>query len=100
MSIELSLDTCMTTHSGTFDVVHDGKITIGRLGAARRNLLVDYVAERAPHLVRDGAVALGSFSAGKALTFVDVRDFVFNLLLYAEIRDRFRIEHKKRHATG
>jgi hypothetical protein len=98
MSLEMSLDTCLKVRSRGFDVVHDGKITVGQLGAARRDLLIEFVAQRAPDLVRDGAIALGSFPEGRALEFVDVKGFVFNLLRYADIRDRFRIQHKNRRA--
>jgi hypothetical protein len=95
MSLELSLDACLRPHRASFDVVHDGRITVGRLGAARRDLLLDFVRQEAPELVREGAVWLGSFHTGRVLTFADVSELVFNLLHYAEIRDRFRAEYKK-----
>jgi hypothetical protein len=94
MSLELSLDTCLTKHAGRFEIVHDGKITVGRLGAAKRELLVSYVAERAPHLVRGKSIMLGSFAARQLLTFADVSNIAFNLLHYAEIRDRFRVDYR------
>ena len=76
MSLELSLDTCLTLGSRDFHVVHDGKITVGRPGGAKRDLLITCVAEQAPHLVRDGTVFLGSFATGRVLTFADVDQFV------------------------
>jgi len=95
MSLELSLDTCLTQHRGRSDVVHDGKITVGRLGAAKRDRLIAFVAKDAPHLVRDSSVVLGSFPSGRPLAFADVSQLVFNLLHYAEIRDRFRAEYRR-----
>ncbi|MGO9838304.1 MAG: type I restriction enzyme HsdR N-terminal domain-containing protein [Polyangiaceae bacterium] len=94
MSLELSLDASLKPRSGAFDVTHDGKITVGRLGAAKRDVLLDFVAKHAPQLVRGRSVALGSFPAGRVLTFADASELVFNLLHYAEIRDRFRADYK------
>jgi hypothetical protein len=95
MSLELSLDTCLRPRAGVCEIIHDGKITIGRLGAAKRDLLIDYVADQAPHLVRGRSVVLGSFPVGETLEFIDVRELVLNLLHYAEIRDRFRADYKR-----
>lgn len=95
MSLEMSLDTCLKMRPRGFDVIHDGKITVGRLGAAKRDLLVDYVAERAPRLVADRSIVLGSFPSRAVLTFSDVSDFVFNVLHYAELRDQFRADYKE-----
>lgn len=95
MSLELSLDACLKRRSGGFDLVHDGKITVGRLGAAKRDLLLTYVAERAPDLVQARSVVLGSLSNRGVHGFADIGDLVFNLLHYAEIRDRFRADYKR-----
>jgi hypothetical protein len=96
MSLELSLDSCLKPRSGRFDVIHDGKITVGRLGAAKRDVLLDFVAKYAPQLIRERSVVLGGFPTGRALTFADIGEIVFNLLHYAEIRDRFRADYKER----
>jgi hypothetical protein len=101
MSLELSLDACLRRRVARvrgYDIVHDGKITVGRLGAAKRDALLEFVARHAPHLVRERSVILGSFPAARVLTFEDVSELVFNLLHYAGIRDRFRAEYKKRRA--
>lgn len=91
MSLELSLDACLSVNPRRFELAHDGKITVGRLGAAKRDLLLSFVAERAPDLVKHGRlVQLGSTPAGKTLSFSDIADIVFNLLRYALIRDEFR----------
>jgi Type I restriction enzyme R protein N terminus (HSDR_N) len=80
MSLELALDACMTRRATGFDIIHDGKITVGRLGAAKRELLLSYVVAYAPHLVRGRSVVLGSVPAGRVLTFADISEVVFNLL--------------------
>jgi hypothetical protein len=94
MSLELSLDACLKPNASGMDILHDGRITVGRLGAAKRQLLLAYVAERAPYLVRGRSVALGAVDGGVVLTFANIRELVFNLLHYAEIRDRFRANYK------
>jgi len=96
MSLELALDACLKPHAAGLDILHDGKITVGRLGAAKRGLLLGYVAEHAPHLIRGRNVALGSVRDGGILTFADISELVFNLLHFAEIRDRFRADYKER----
>lgn len=95
MSLEMCLDTCLTTGSRAFNITHDGKITVGRLGAARRDLLIDYVAERAPYLLHGRSIALGTFPTKAVLAFSDVHEFVFKALHYADLRDRFRKDYKR-----
>ena len=94
MSLELSLDTCLARRGAAYELVHDGKITVGRLGAAKRDDFLGFVKEEAPGLVRERSVVLGAIPSGRPLVFSDVSDLVFNLLHYSEVRDRFRAEYK------
>src|SRR5208283_907578 len=83
MSLELSLDTCMTVTGNSFSVIHDGKITVGKLGAAKRDLMIDYVKKHAPYLIdNNGHVNLGRFQINKLLGFDDVKEFLFRLIKY------------------
>jgi len=94
MSLELCLDRYLTVRDDAYELLHDGRITVGRLGAAKRELLMSYVSEHAPSLVRAGSVSLGTVPSGRALVFADISELVFNLLHYANIRDGFRERYK------
>lgn len=106
-SIELCLDRFILEAQGGYELVHDGRITVGRLGAAKRDAMLGYVQELAPDLIREhivkgqtrSEVLLGRFPKGRALSFGDIAPLVFNLLRYAEMRDRFREDYKRQHAA-
>ncbi|WBA44292.1 type I restriction enzyme HsdR N-terminal domain-containing protein [Hymenobacter canadensis] len=93
MSLELRLDKYVSLEANKAIIWHDGTLTVGKLGSVRRQLLLDYIFERAPHLSDDhGALVLGELDLTQEirsqqaalLTFLD------NLLLYAVLRDEFR----------
>lgn len=101
MSLELSFDTCLKVTHPLFTVNHDGKITVGKLGAAKKDLMLAYTKEHAPYLLGDdGQVHLGTFQLNKLLGFDDVKEFLFRIIKYAGIRDKFRIEYKKERNLG
>ncbi len=95
-SLELCLDEGLQIGWRHVALTHNGSITVGRLGAARRDLLLDYVKEHAPHLIRRGRVYLGKVRRGRVLRFADAEKLFFNLLHYAHIRDRFRAWYRRR----
>jgi TPR repeat protein len=100
-SLELSFDTYMHVTGNSFSVNHNGRITVGKLGAAKRDLMINYVKKYAPYLIgNDEHVHLGLFQTGKLLGFDDVKDFLFRLIKYAEIRDKFRAEYKAAKKNG
>lgn len=107
-SLELCLDRCLIRGQGAYELVHDGSITVGRLGAAKRDAMLGHVKALAPDLLRDvttrngrrkAEVVLGRFPGDIALSFSDIAPLVFNLLRYSEARDRFRDDYKRRHAS-
>jgi len=100
-SLELSFDTYMRVTGNSFRINHDGRITVGKLGPAKRDLMINYVKTHAPYLIgNDEHVHLGCFQTGKLLEFDDVRDFLFRIIKYAEIRDKFRVEYKAAKKAG
>ena len=57
--------------------------------------MVNYVKKHAPYLIGDNQrVHLGLFQTGKLFGFDDVKEFLFRLMKYAELRDKFRMEYK------
>jgi hypothetical protein len=97
LSLELRLDKYLELTPSSLVIWHDGTLTVGKLGQAKRGAVVEYVAERAPHLVDgQGKIVLGVLdptqeirsSQAQTITFVD------NVILYALLRDEYRRKHK------
>ena len=63
--------------------------------------MITFVKKHAPYLIgNDEHVHLGLFQTGKLLQFDDVKEFLFRIIKYAEIRDRFRVEYKAARKNG
>ena len=79
------------------DVTHNGSLTRGKGGAAKRADVIAYVKDRAPELVHDNEIYLGRLNNSCLLEWKDpaVQTFIRNLLHYAVLRDGFRAEYKK-----
>ncbi|MBO6936802.1 MAG: type I restriction enzyme HsdR N-terminal domain-containing protein [Deltaproteobacteria bacterium] len=96
-SLQLDLDRFSLREGDRVRIWHDGRLTRGKRGAAKRADVVEFVAQHAPHLVSDGTVQLGSFPADRLATWADVQPLVENLIEYALVRDRFRNEPLGQH---
>ncbi len=77
-------------------ITHDGTITIGKLGAAKRKDLIDFIQNKKPELIQNGKIFLGKFQAKEEIkaNSDDTKEFIKNCIEYAIIRDKFR-EYKK-----
>lgn len=98
-SLQLNLDQCCRYNPITniVDVTHNGSLTRGRGGAAKRADVIEYIKKRAPELVRNDEIYLGSLNNSCLLEWKNpnVQSFIRNLLRYAVLRDGFRAEYKK-----
>ena len=98
-SLQLNLDRCCRYNPITniVDVTHNGSLTRGKGGAAKRADVIAYVKDRAPELVHDNEIYLGRLNNSCLLEWKDpaVQTFIRNLLHYAVLRDGFRAEYKK-----
>ncbi len=98
-SLQLTLDRCCRYNPITniVDIVHNGSLTLGKRGAAKRADVIAYIKERAPELVWGDEIYLGSVDNSRLLEWKDskVQSFIRNLLRYAILRDGFRAEYKK-----
>ena len=97
MSLQLRLDKYTRLEAGKAVIWHDGTLTAGKRGSVKRQSVLDYVFEKAPHLLNDqGVLVLGEFDLTQEirskqaalLTFLD------NVVLYAVLRDEFREIHR------
>lgn len=71
-------------------VTHNGTITTGRLGAAKRNDLLDFIEERKPTLIKNDVVHLGEFDENTEINSKNVGKFIENLIDYGILRNEFR----------
>ena len=98
-SLQLNLDRCCRYNPLTniVDVTHNGSLTRGKGGAAKRADVIEYIKERAPELVCNDEIYLGHLNNSHLLEWKNpnVQTFIRNLLHYAVLRDGFRAEYKK-----
>ena len=98
-SLQLNLDRCCRYNPLTniVDITHNGSLTSGKGGAAKRADVIAYIKDRAPELVHDDEIYLGRLNNSRLLEWKDpnVQSFIRNLLRYAVLRDGFRSEYKK-----
>lgn len=98
-SLQLNLDRCCRYNPLTniVDITHNGSLTRGKGGAAKRADVIAYIKDRAPELVHGDEIYLGRLNNSRLLEWKDpaVQTFIRNLLHYAVLRDGFRAEYKK-----
>ena len=98
-SLQLNLDRCCRYNPLTniVDITHNGSLTRGKGGAAKRADVIAYIKDRAPELVHGDEIYLGRINNSRLLEWNDsnVQSFIRNLLRYAVLRDGFRAEYKK-----
>ena len=96
LSLELRVDKHIKFHKNKIEITHDGTITIGKLGAAKRKDLIEFIEIRKPNLIQNGKIFLGLFEVDKEIKATDNEtiEFIKNCIEYAIIRDEFR-ENKK-----
>jgi hypothetical protein len=95
-SLQLRLDKFADFLNSKARIWHDGTLTVGRKGAAKRKDVIKFIARRAPHLCKNGVVELGVLPTNRLVEWKDVRNFIFNLIEYALLRDKFRDYAKRR----
>lgn len=96
LSLELRVDKHIRFNQNKIEITHDGTITIGKLGAAKRSDLINFIENRKPQLIQNGKIFLGIFDQNKEIKASDeeTKEFIKNCMEYAIIRDEFR-ENKK-----
>lgn len=96
-SIQLNIDKYTKVNGSKFTIWHDGTITVGKSGAAKREELINFIKVHEPKLLNDDdTVKLGTFDTSKQITWsqVEAKDFIERLIRYALVRDEFR-KYKK-----
>ena len=99
-SLQLDLDKFCEYNPFTnmVTVTHNGALSFGRGGSMSHKVVIDYIQEKAPDLIQNDKVNLGTIDNSRLLEWgnTDVQNFIRNLLRYAILRDEIRVKHKKR----
>lgn len=89
-ALQLQVGKSVTIENNKINITHNGTITIGRLGAAKRSDLLGFVEERKPTLIKNDVVYLGEFDENEEINSKNVGEFIENLIEYAILRNEFR----------
>lgn len=100
-SLQLRLDNFLIIKDKSFEIWHDGKITVGKLGSVKKQILIDYIKSKQPNLIIDNKIYLGKFNSEIEIKSenIETKEFISNLIEYALIRDEFREIWKTNTAT-
>ena len=99
-SLQLNIDKRTKINDDTYELWHDGTLTIGRIGSAKRNDVIEFIRSREPALVNsNNAIVLGKIFRNKHLLWEqeETRKFFSNLIRYALLRDEYRAIRLKDH---
>ncbi len=92
-SLQLNIDKNVFLEKGFYTISHDGKLTNGKRGSVKSEIVKRHLVDNAPHLIPDGqTIALGIFPENE-LYFSHasyVSQFIANLIEYALLRDEIR----------
>lgn len=99
-SLQLNMDKFCEYDSATntITVTHNGALSFGRGGSMSHKVVIDYIQEKAPDLIQNDKVNLGTIDNSRLFEWGNayVQNFIRNLLRYAILRDEIRVKHKKR----
>lgn len=97
-SLQLALDDYTTIDGNTVKIIHNGKITVGNLGAQKQSKTIDFVRAMYPEILdKDDKVNIATLDNSKVFSFEnsDVQQFIINTIKYVLCREKFRAELKK-----
>lgn len=99
-SLQLDLDKFCEYNPVTnmVTVTHNGALSFGRGESMKRQVVIDYVKDKAPDLIRENKVYLGCIDNSRLLEWEhsDVQNFIKNLLRYGILRDEVRTKYKRK----
>ncbi|MED3878745.1 type I restriction enzyme HsdR N-terminal domain-containing protein [Priestia megaterium] len=76
--------------SNSFDIFHSGRLTMGKKGSLKTQIVKDYVQKEAPELMIDEEIYLGNLPDYRSISWKEGEIFIMNLLVYANLRDEIR----------
>ncbi|MED4990048.1 type I restriction enzyme HsdR N-terminal domain-containing protein [Parageobacillus toebii] len=95
-SLELNIDNSISKRKTEYRFFHNGRLTAGKKGSVKIEKVKNYVSKYAPDLLVEDKIYLGSLPNNMSISWDQGQQFIMNLLLYANIRDKLRNDIKKR----
>lgn len=95
ISLELNLDKFLTQDDETWQMFHNGKITVGKLGAAKKSHIIDFCKKYIPDLIKGDNIFLGKLPKKMLFNWDNSSELIINLIRYALARDNYRKIHKE-----
>jgi hypothetical protein len=92
LSLEYDLDRYVEFSGDQAYFWHNGTLSRGRRGMAKRSEVLEFLTSRYPELVTDGRVLLGSLPTDQLITWGDAHNLLRASVLYGIARDEFRRE--------
>ena len=91
-ALQLNMDDFMRITGSCVEICHNGKITVGKKGAAKPSELIEFLRQSDDTLLRGDKVYLGTldFSKPMSMEVEAFRKFLERVILYAFLRDAFR----------
>lgn len=95
-SLQLRCDKYINIENKKALIWHDGTITVGKIGAAKKQDLLDFIATKENNILFNNQIVLGEIVFSNQINSQqpETRKFIKNLIEYAFLRDEFR-KHKK-----
>lgn len=92
-TLEIKLDKYLAVRDNTFELWHDGILTLNK-GRVKTREVLDFIKRNAPELVNDQRIHLGSFDLTAELSWEqpEIQSFISKLMDYCFLRDEFRRE--------
>ncbi|MFU0824066.1 type I restriction enzyme HsdR N-terminal domain-containing protein [Clostridium sp.] len=92
-SLQLNIDKYTKIKGNNYLVWHDGTLTIGKKGSAKRKEVIEFVQKQDPSLVdSSGKIIIGTLDCSEEINWKQksTKEFIKNLIKYALVRDEFR----------
>lgn len=90
LSLQHDLDNLVRRKQDSVQLYHDGRLTVGAQGAAKRSDVLEFVERQEPGLMSDGEIVLGAIPTDEQMTWRNSQDLVERIIRYGLVRDRYR----------
>lgn len=95
-ALQLRLDGFVEREGRVFRCWHDSRMTVGHRGQLPRRTVIDFVSQRAPSLLENSRIVLGSLPAGRGAAWHETEEFLLRVVLYAALREELRADLRSR----
>ncbi len=91
-SLQLNLDKYIEVKGNKYKIWHDGTLTVGKNGAAKRKEVIEFIRKQAPFMIdSNDKIIFGTLDCSKEIHWDDdTKKIINNLIVYSILRDDFR----------